>query len=414
MHYSRTTRLVERYVGALVCFAFSLFSVFRRAPKDASIKRILLIELVEMGAAVMAYSSLLYIKKKLPDAELFVLCLASKKESWLLLDIIPKKNVYVLDDRSVLTLLPSIVRQVRSLSRRKIDLIIDLELFLRISAIIAFLIRAKFRAGFYRYTMEGMYRGTFYDVKCAFNQNMHIAKNMLALTKSAVPPSARYHNFDGPISAEEIVVPGRPRDEVAADAVRRKADSAGIKTPYILVAPTVGKALSVRDNPKESYVQVVRALLALYPNHSVVLVGTREHEAVCGYIKDRVSDARCTNFAGSTDSLLELMELFRAGDLLISNDSGNPHFAAMVGLKSLAIFGPETPFMYGPLGKCVCLYDFFHTSPSITAYNHKNPPEEGSACLTSIAPERVVETARLMMDDSARYGTVNNTFPYLL
>lgn len=404
MHFSAPIRSVEKYLGIVVCFFFSLIHALAPRSKDKRLKNILFIELVEMGAATMAYSSLRYVRKQIPDARIHVLCLESKKDSWLLLDEI--EAVHVIHDKSFGTLVPSIFKQVRVLSKIRFDLIIDLDLFLRISAIIAFLIRAKFRAGFFRYNMEGLYRGTFYDIKCSFNQNMHIAKNFLALTKSAVTLSERYYNYDGPISDDEIFTPHYEPDRNIAELVSRAVGA----PPYILVAPTVGHALPMRDYPKEHYVAVIKKLSALYPEKKIVLIGTKEHRPVCDFIAQR---SRCINYAGQTKSFSELMALLSLGDLLISNDSGNPHFAAMVGLPTLAIFGPETPFMYGPLGKAVCLYKFFQSMPSITAYNHKNPVEESTEALSNITPDEIVKMAQVILNGEAKFGTVNNETFYI-
>lgn len=414
MHYSPWMRLVERYVGSFICFIFTLVSRLRPRAKDRTIRKILVIELVEMGAAVMAYSSLRYIKEKIPNAEIHALCLASKKDSWQMLDLLPQSNVHVIDDSNLRALFFSIVAQTRELSRQNFDLIIDYELFLRISSIISFLIRAKFRAGYYRYTMEGMYRGDFYDIRCNFNQNMHITKNHLALTKSAIQLSGSYYNYAGKIENSEIVVPAYRSDARLKENVNVRLQALGHKgEPLIIIAPTVGRALSVRDYPKDSYVEVILKLLAAYPKYRIVLVGTAEHRTVSGYINENVG-SRCINMAGETRTLSELAELFSMSALLISNDSGNPHFAAMVGLPTLAIFGPETPFLYGPLGKAVCLFEFFHTSPSITAYNHKNPPVSVDPSLRAISPVRVVTMAKTILDGKAKYGTINNEIPYLV
>jgi ADP-heptose:LPS heptosyltransferase len=292
--------------------------------------------------------------------------------------------------------------------------VIDFELFTRISAIISFLIPTKFRAGFYGYTMGGLYRGEFLDIKCNFNQNMHVAKNFLALTKSSLDPHPRYYNWEGPIATSELKEPNYRSNEAVADALKKKLDSAGAGGPLILVAPTVGKMMPMRDYPKEMFVEVIKKLLSKYPQHSVALVGTPNHMPVTKYVCEAVGNKRCIDFAGQTATLSELLELFLIADVLVSNDSGNAHFATMAGLKTAVIFGPETPYMYGPLGKAVALYDFFHSSPSITTYNHKNPPSDEKASLKSIRPERVVATVELLMQGKANYRTVNNEMPYLL
>ena len=301
------------------------------------------------------------------------------------------------------------------LRSKKIDMVIDYELFTRVSSIISFLIKTKFRAGFFGYTTGGLYRGNFLDVKCNYNQNLHIAKNLLALTKSALAEKPRYYNWDGPISNDEILVPTYVSDSALRAEVQKKLRAEFAEgTPFIAIAPTVGKMLPMRDYPKEQYVEVIKKLLTVFPRHNIVLVGMPAHSEVAEFIRAEVKNNRCFNFCGKTASLRELLELFLLADLLISNDSGNPHFAAMAGLKTVALFGPETPFMYGPLGKAVCLFEFFHTSPSITSFNHKNPPQAETDCLRSISPNRVVEAAQRLMEGKTEYRTVNNTIPYLL
>jgi ADP-heptose:LPS heptosyltransferase len=406
----------DRNIGSFVCFVFSLFHLFRRTPRDKTIKKILVIELFEMGASYMAYPSLKYIKQN-PHAEIYVLCLNNIKEPWLTLDVIEKENVYAIDNSSFRALAWSILKQTRSLSRQNIDLIIDFELFTRISAIISYLIRAKFRAGFYRYKFEGLYRGTFHDVKCAFNQNMHIARNFLALTKSAVQLSTAYYNYDGPIPEEEIVVPTYRSHPEISKISRQKIRALYANysdQPLILVAPTVGHQLPSRDYPKDQYVDVIKKLLHLHKNHLVLLIGTPAHGPVAEYIQEHVNDVRCINFRHQTSTFTELMELFLLSDLLISNDAGNPHFASMTPLKSLVLFGPETPFMYGPLGNSVCMYEFFHSSPSYMPYTHKNPATNETNALKVIHPDSVVEMAETLLEGKGVYRTINNKIPYLV
>ena len=416
MEYSRIVRVLDRYIGSLICFIFSLLHRARRAQKARAIRKIMVIELFEMGASIMAHSSLRHIKKTLPEAEIFCLCLLSTKEPWLLLNDIPKSNVYALDNSSLVSFALSILKTTRALSKQDIDLIIDLELFTRVSAIIAFLIRAKWRAGFFRYTMEGLYRGTFYDIKCSFNQNMHIARNFLALTKSAISLSEAYYNYDGPIPLSEIEAPRYASSDTVRKIVCekiRKAYPSFSGGPILLVNPTVGRMLPGRDYPKEQYVEVVKQLLKRYPKHLVVLTGTPSHGPVTEYIEREVNDGRCIDFRGQTASVAEFLELCLVSELLISNDSGPAHFASMTPLKILALFGPETPSVYGPLGNAVCMYEFFHSSPSITALNHKNPPSDATDSLRVIEPARVVKMAEALLQGKGVYRTINNEVPYL-
>ena len=90
----------DRHIGSLACFIFSFFNLFRRIPKDRTIKKVLVIALFEMGASLMAYPSLRYIKKALPLAEIHVLCLDDLREAWLIQGALPSQNVFGIDNSS--------------------------------------------------------------------------------------------------------------------------------------------------------------------------------------------------------------------------------------------------------------------------------------------------------------------------
>ncbi|QYM80400.1 glycosyltransferase family 9 protein [Horticoccus luteus] len=57
--------------------------------------------------------------------------------------------------------------------------------------------------------------------------------------------------------------------------------------------------------------------------------------------------AQFLNLTGNT-SLLSLPALVKSADWVISNDSGPMHLAAALGVRTLAIFGPTDPRLYGP------------------------------------------------------------------
>lgn len=57
--------------------------------------------------------------------------------------------------------------------------------------------------------------------------------------------------------------------------------------------------------------------------------------------------AQFLNLTGNT-SLLSLPALVKSADWVIANDSGPMHLAAALGVRTLAIFGPTDPRLYGP------------------------------------------------------------------
>ncbi len=418
MKDSGKIRFIDRYAGMFICFIFSLISKFIPKSKDRKIKNILLVELFEMGAAMMIYPSIKYINKKEKNANIYCLTTRSIKSSWELLDAIPEKNIFAIDDRNLFSFLISLFKNINQLRKRKIDLIIDYELFMRVPAIISFMINGKYRAGFNRYKLEGLYRGSFYDFKCAFNQNSHISKNFLSLTKTAIEFEKEYPNYKGHISASELVVPEFKSNPDLSELVKDKIRAVYPEYEYkkdriILVSPDVGYNLQMRNYPRDLLVEAIKKIMNHYPNHLVLLVGTKENIEQCNYVHKKVNNKKCIDFCNKVPPLREFFELLKISELLISNDNGPAHFASATGTKVLALFSTDSPFVYGPLGKCAILYSFYQCSPCICAFNHKTSKCENNKCLQCIKPQQVYEMAVKLMNDDIPLRTVNGFLRYV-
>jgi ADP-heptose:LPS heptosyltransferase len=106
--------------------------------------------------------------------------------------------------------------------------------------------------------------------------------------------------------------------------------------------------------------------------------------------------------------LKDVVELFHQSDLVITNDSGPAHFATLTGIKSITLFGPETPVLYGTLGEDhVCLYAHLACSPCLSALNHRNSPCTNNVCLQVITVDEVfAEAQRLLAKPSSRVPAV--------
>ena len=183
---SEWLRSLDRNIGQPVCFLFSLLNFFKRKNRSIPVKNILVLELFEMGAAVMAYPSIRRLQKNYPQANIYCLCTDSVKEAWEVLNIVPGDHILSVESKDLFRFGVSLLTRIIQLRKIKVDLLIDLGLFMRIPSMIAFMIGAKLTSGFNRYEMEGLYRGNHYDYPVAFNQNAHIAKNFLALTLAVI------------------------------------------------------------------------------------------------------------------------------------------------------------------------------------------------------------------------------------
>jgi ADP-heptose:LPS heptosyltransferase len=379
-------------------------------------RRILFIEFFEMGAAIMAYSALKYVKSKLPECELHVLCVSGNKDSWELLGLVPEQNIHGVEARGIWRFLSSLFGVLGVLRRKKFDLVVDFDKFTRLSAIISFLVGARQIAGFYRYEYEGLYRGDLIDVPCAFNQNAHIAKNFLALCKAALAEKQHYPNYKGPVENSEILLPAFKSDVDLARQMKahvREVFPDWQETPLVLVNPDVGPNLSIRNYPIGHYIQVVSGILERSPEVRVLLIGVPENGATCEKIVAAAGSERCRNFCGCTQSLAELLELINFSRLLISNDNGPVHFASLTQTPIVALFSTDSPFVYGPLGNCVILYTFFHCSPCISFLNNKRSRCANNLCLQTLEPEQVLESSLRIMEGGLTYRTINGRRSYL-
>lgn len=384
---SEWLRSLDRNIGQPVCFLFSLLNFFKRKNRSIPVKNILVLELFEMGATVMAYPSIRRLQKNYPQANIYCLCTDSVKEAWEVLNIIPGDHILSVESKDLFRFGLSLLTRIIQLRKIKVDLLIDLGLFMRIPSIIAFMIGAKLTSGFNRYEMEGLYRGNHYDYPVAFNQNAHIAKNFLALTLAVINKKDDYPHLKSGIDLWNYEFPHyRSNGDISAGMKRKLQDVFPDyqKQPIILVCPDVGRNLSVRNYPRELYARAIKSILLNKPDNVVVLIGTMKDQETCGWIVNEVGHKQCIDFSGQTGTLTELLELIHLASLLIGNDNGPLHFASMTSCKILALFSTDSPFVYGPLGNCVILYQFYQCSPCISAFNHKHTRCTNNQCLKRI------------------------------
>ena len=80
------------------------------------------------------------------------------------------------------------------------------------------------------------------------------------------------------------------------------------------------------------------------------LVGTAKDRPVAEEIERHASLPGVRNSCGQT-SLQELIELLKTCRALVTNDTGTMHLAALLGLRTVSIFGSTEPILTGPLGR---------------------------------------------------------------
>jgi ADP-heptose:LPS heptosyltransferase len=110
------------------------------------------------------------------------------------------------------------------------------------------------------------------------------------------------------------------------------------------------------------------------------------------------------DLAGQT-TMTELLQLFDLAHVLVTNDSGPAHFAALTRIHVVVFFGPEIPERYRPL---TASSDVIHTgyscSPCIGPFNQRQSPCNDNLCLKSISVEDVARLVRSRLEGMRSTG----------
>ncbi len=391
-------RALDRYLGVPVC---ALLSLGRRrgrtAPHNGPPRRILVILLSEMGSLVLAYPMFARLKAQYPDASLHVLQFARNRPLLDLLGVVPAANVLTLDDRSAASFMRDSFKALRRLRALDLDVVIDCELFARVSSIFALLCRAPIRVGFHPHTQAGLYRGSFINRPVLYNPYQHLSQQfltMVAAVNSESVPLAK--SLPGPPPAE-VPQCAFAAEEISEGAAELHRDFPSLRGRRLVLVHPGGGALPIRAWPLGHYREVCARLLD--DGCAIGVIGLKEDQPLAQAIASHCQRAECVDLTGYTKSIRELLVLFHRASLLITNDGGPGQFAAMTPIPSIIFFGPETPVLYGSLARnAYCVYQSFSCSPCLTAYNHRNSPCDGdNQCLKTITPGDVLEKARSML-----------------
>jgi len=400
----QTQRWIDRWVGQLLCGVVSLWTrlIGTRRPRiqpGRAPRHILVILLSEMGSIVLAGPMFAALRQRHPGATVHVLQLKKNQEVSRMLQLTQDEHLHGIDDSSGLTLLRDIWRVSVAMRRLPLDAVIDCELFSRISSLLSYMTGAPLRSGFTPHTQEGLYRGSYINRAIPYNPYQHISKQFLSLVDALEGDSAP-RNKAAPIRelpAETGLSVPFEAAELLAYRSKVLADHPVLANRKIVLMYPGGGILPERAWPVEHYARVARGLCEA--GHSVGLIGLRDDAPLAEDLVARTGSPACVNLTGYTRSLRELLMLFHASDLLLTNDGGPGHFASLTPIRTLMFFGPETGRLYGPLpgtyGPRATVYESgIACSPCLSAYNHRLTFCDGdNQCLKRIAPDPVLADA---------------------
>jgi ADP-heptose:LPS heptosyltransferase len=387
-----TMRRIDRLAGVPLCAVATVMvrvaSFFRRPP--GPVRRVLMIELSEMGTTILAAPAMKKVRDEL-KAELYFAIFKKNVGSLDLLGTFPPANIFTIRDTSIGTLLVDTLKFLLWTRRNRIDTVIDLELFSRFTALLTGFSGAARRVAFYRFHNEGLYRGEMLTHRVAYNPHIHISQNLIALVNALIVAKPQIPYSKTPVVDSDLAValpaPGKDARDTMIARVRAAAQIDPEAHRVVLINPNASELLPHRRWMPARYTELIKRIIGQYPDALVLITGAPNERAEAEALaKD--CGPRCVSLAGHT-ALSELPALYSLAKLMVTNDSGPSHFAAASGLKTIVLFGPETPKLYQPLGPSRAIYAGLACSPCVSASNHRKTACTDNVCMQAISVDQV-------------------------
>ena len=404
-----TMRAIDHWVGVplcaiaspLVALMDSIKNIFSRSPEVP--KKLLFIELSEMGSAILVDPAMRNAQAR--GAELFFLIFKSNRASLTLLNTVKSENIFTIDSSSLGGLIKDTLRFLIVARHHRIDTVIDLELFSRFTALLTGLCGARRRVGYHIFHGEGLWRGFMLTRKVHYNPHIHITKNFLSLIHAAFAkqievPFSKIQIPDSEIRLEQAVI-----NPIALEKVRERieklAKEAGIeytqgKNRLILINPNASDLLPQRRWAQQRFSELIQGVHQQYPSDLILITGSPAEFAYVEKVRVVANIKNAMNFAGQV-SFAELPPLYTLSDVMVTNDSGPGHFSAVTPLRTVVLFGPETPALYGSIGNSIPITANLACSPCVSAANHRKTPCQDNVCMQAITVSQVLDKVGIQL-----------------
>jgi ADP-heptose:LPS heptosyltransferase len=405
-------RAIDHWVGVPLCAIVSPFvalldgvkTIFISAPETP--KKLLFIELSEMGSAILVDPAMRNAQAR--GAELFFLIFKSNRASLTLLNTVKPENIFTIDASSLGGLIKDTLRFLIVARQRQIDTVIDLELFSRFTALLTGLCGARRRVGYHIFHGEGLWRGFMLTRKVHYNPHIHITKNFLSLIHAAFAkkievPFSKIQIPDSEVRLEQAVINPAALQKVS-ERIEKLAQDSGLqyisgKNRLILINPNASDLLPQRRWAQQRFSELIQAVHAKYPHDLILITGSPAEFAYVEKVRTVANIKNALNFAGQV-SFAELPPLYTLSDVMVTNDSGPGHFSAVTPLRTVVLFGPETPALYGSIGNSIAITANLACSPCVSAANHRKTPCQDNVCMQAITVNQVLEKVYVQLQDA--------------
>jgi len=398
-----TMRRIDHLAGVPLCAFLTpivylydwLMGIFQTPSKRP--EKVLFIELSEMGSAILVDPAMRETIAR--GAQIYFLIFKSNKASLELLQTVPNANILTIDASGLLSLITTTIQTLIQMHRIGIDTVIDLELFSRFTALLTGCSGAKRRVGYHIFHGEGLWRGDLLTHKVHYNPHIHIAKNFLSLVHAAFSteselPFSKVAIADQEIHLAQAVVSDEQKQQIASrieGVIQGQMTS--LPATVILINPNASDLLPQRRWAPERFAELIQAASKVWPEAIFLVTGSPEEKNYAARVIEMAQVPYAFNFAGMV-KFNELPALYHLAHVMVTNDSGPGHFSSVTPLPTIVLFGPETPALYGSLGKSIPIFAGLACSPCVSAANHRKTPCTNNLCMQAITVPQVISAMK--------------------
>lgn len=297
-------------------------------------RRLLANKLSAIGDTILLVPALRALRRRYPAARITFVCSSINRE---VVECFPAVGGQRLVDEVVFLELGAHARRplrflafLRDLRRRRFDLTVDFDQWIRTTSLVTAAIGAPTRVGF---RTARQHRHLVYNRSAAPARDRHEVLNFLAL-------AARAGARDEPPSLELSLPPaaiGWARERLPRHHDRR----------CVALHPGCGRIGGPREWPAERYMELGRRLAAQHPV-TIVITGGPGEAALVERVRSGIG-AGATAVA-EVQSFGRFAALLERCNLLVCGNTGAMHAAAAVGTPVVGLHGPSNPKKWGPWG----------------------------------------------------------------
>ncbi|MEK7250504.1 MAG: glycosyltransferase family 9 protein [Bacteroidota bacterium] len=386
----RTMRTIDRYVGVPLCWMTGVWNTAvrkRMTVRRDAVDTILVIKFFGFGSILLTTPFLTKLYEQFPSALIFYLSFESNRE---ILEKLPfRLHVLTISSKSFPDFLRDTLVALRQLRRAKLTIVFDLEFFSKFSTVLSVFSGGRFRVG---YELPTQWRRSNLTHPIPLDRSAHVTRVFLKQLEAI-----------GISSNEHVVLTHLQATETERIAMERKLGLATNGIEVIAVNINAGPTSWERRWQPEYFIEVGRHLVRQNSARKLFFIGSADEHAYIDETLTKFPELKpyATNCAGIL-SVGELIALLRRSSFLLTNDSGPMHLASATGTKVVALFGPESPQFYGPLGDVRVVYKGIECSPCLNMYNAKLfVCPYNARCMKEISVDEVLNAIRSLEGLSA-------------